>query len=69
MDPSGQPARSAAQGETAALLDQGYLLLVHAGGVHLQPQPRRRHPAALRPAGSSVTDTRNLRSIFVLIRV
>ena len=30
------PARSAAQGETAAILGQGPPLLVHAGGVHLQ---------------------------------
>ena len=30
------PARSVAQGETAAILGQGPPLLVHTGGVHLQ---------------------------------
>ena len=38
MGPSGQPARSANQGEAAAILDTGLPLLVHAGGVHFQPE-------------------------------
>ena len=37
MGPSGQPARSAEQGEAAALLDSRQPLLVCAGGVNLQP--------------------------------
>ena len=42
MGPSGHPARSADQGEAAALLDSGQPLLVHAGGVNLPPQRRHR---------------------------
>ena len=53
MGPSSQPARSADQGEAAALLDLRQLLLVHAGGVDLQPQRYPRHPATLRPGPAS----------------
>ena len=53
MGPSGQPACSADQGEAADLLDPRQLLLVHAGGVNLQSQRSRRHPAALRPSPAS----------------
>ena len=53
MGPSGQPERSADQGEAAALLDLRQPLLVHAGGVYLQPQRYRRHQATLRPSPAS----------------
>ena len=37
MGPSGQPERSADQGEAAALLDSRQPLPVRAGGVNLSP--------------------------------
>ena len=36
MGPSGHSARSADQGEAAAILDLGQPFLVHAGGVNLE---------------------------------